>query len=140
MTLIELLTVIIIIGILVTLGFVNYTASREKALDSEAKSSLRLILAAERVRFNESDLDPAQYIIPTPNTTQGINDTLKLVIPTSNPSWNYTITGYSGNTDFCARASRNNPPAGYARDWRIRAPSAAAGRSLDPQPENQACP
>lgn len=140
-TLIEMLVVITVIGILATLSFTQYVSYRERALDSEAKSNLRLILAAERIRFNESDLSPAQYTIPTPtNDAAGINNILKLLIPTNNPSWNYTITTYAVNTDFCAQASRNNPPAGYARSWRIRAPSTDTGRSLDPQPEDQACP
>lgn len=138
-TLMELLVVITVIGILATLGLTQYVSYWERALDSEAKSNLRLILAAERIRFNESDSNPAEYTIPTPNTTAGINNTLKLLIPTNNPSWDYTITGYPVNvdTDFCAQATRNNPEA---RSWRILAPSTATGRSLDPQPENGACP
>lgn len=47
-SLIELVTVIIIIAILVSIGAVNYIGRRQKAIDNEAIAILQLIAAAEK--------------------------------------------------------------------------------------------
>ena len=53
-TLLELVIVIIIVGILATLGIYPYISSRERALGREARANLQLIAAAERIWKMES--------------------------------------------------------------------------------------
>ncbi len=53
-TLLELIVVIIIIGILATLGFVQYTAIIEKGRRAEAASNLGTLRTLESVRYQET--------------------------------------------------------------------------------------
>jgi len=135
-TLLELIVVIIIVGVLATMGISQYSAARENALKNEARASLLLILAAERVTRMERD--DGQYVVCADNSA--VNTNLHLLLPTAaTRSWNYSVTTYTSGTDFCAQASRNS--ATIVKNFRIRAPSTLAGRTLDPQPEEDAtCP
>ncbi|MDD5236225.1 MAG: prepilin-type N-terminal cleavage/methylation domain-containing protein [Candidatus Omnitrophica bacterium] len=107
-TLLELLIVIIIICILAVLLFPSLMASKEAALNSEARANLKLIQSAEKVYrmhiggyyYNDSIAD--------------INDNLKLYLKTSDTSWNYSITTF-GINDFQANAQRNATSATYNR-------------------------
>ncbi|MFH1441887.1 MAG: prepilin-type N-terminal cleavage/methylation domain-containing protein [Candidatus Omnitrophota bacterium] len=127
-TLLEIIVVVVILGILATLSVSQYTGARERALDREAQANLRLILAAERTYRMEN----ASNSYSANANIAGINRWLKLLLPRASSQWDYFTRTYSGDTDFCAEAVRRN--AGE-RPWRIRAPSADEGRSLDPQPE-----
>lgn len=133
-TLLEIIVVIIIIGILATLGLSQYTVFREKSFDRQAGSDLRIISAAERVALLESEVDPRQYVFPVPNTAAGINATLGLSLPVTNTPWNYTIVpGPVVNTSFCAQAER---ASGTVRFWRMHSPTP---EDPDPQPETGEC-
>jgi len=106
-TLLEVMVVIIIIGILATIGLVNYTGTKEHALGKEAQANLKLIAAAEKIYR----LETTDYYLST--DMAAINANLKLAFPTANYNWNYAITGTTGVTDaFTATASR----AGAATD------------------------
>jgi len=114
-TLIELVIVIIIIGVLATLGLTHYFGYRERALDREAQSNLLLINAAERIARMESNdnfyVTPATQVPPLPPTNAGINTLLRMSLPVgtvANPAnWNYTLTRSTVPNDFCAQATRN---------------------------------
>ena len=84
-TLIELVIVIIIIGVLATLGLTHYFGYRERALDREAQSNLLLINAAERIARMESNdnfyVTPATQVPPLPPTNAGINTLLRMSLP-----------------------------------------------------------
>jgi len=58
-TLIELLVVISIIGILATLLLANYSATRERARDTQRKSDLRNIQTALRMYYNDYNKYPS---------------------------------------------------------------------------------
>ncbi|MBI4707889.1 MAG: type II secretion system protein [Candidatus Omnitrophica bacterium] len=121
-TLMEMLVVIVIIGILATLSFSHFASVRESTFDREAQANLRLILAAERIARLE---DPANlYVVPAPNNNSGINTDLHLMLPVSNPNWNYTINSANGSA-FCANASRST------RNWCIS--------NLQETPLNKVC-
>ena len=140
-TLMETMVVIMIIGILATLGVSQYMGYMERVYDREAEANLRMILSAERVSFIESDTTPPVYVAAA--TTLLVNNNLRLTIPTANTKWNYSVFTYMvgglADTDFCAQAARVSPPPGRARNWRICAPNIGA-RGADPQPEElQAC-
>ncbi len=100
-TLIEILVVIIIIGILATLGMVNYSGVKERALGKEAIASLKLMAAAEKIyRMEQGGYFPVSG--GGQSNLTAINNNLKLSL--TNTSWNYNISG--GNTTFTAYADR----------------------------------
>ena len=106
-TLIELVVVIIIIGVFATISFTHYVSTREKVLDKEAISNLKLIRDAERI----CKVETASYY--SSSDISAINTNLSLMLPTaSNPYryWNYAVTSTG-----CGYATRYNGP--NARGW-----------------------
>jgi prepilin-type N-terminal cleavage/methylation domain-containing protein len=99
-TLVELMVTVIIVGILAALAIPNYINTREKVMDKEAISILKLVRAAEK-----------QYLVKflgywpsgTVNTLAQINGNLSLDLSGSN--WAYAVTG-TGSA-FSANASRS---------------------------------
>ena len=123
-TLIELLVVLIIAGILVGLAIPNYTKTREKAMDKEARAILSLIRSAEKMyNMKQAKYYPNSSSTPaypaSANLTQ-LNPALQLDL--SSGSWDYTIDGNAAGDDFTARATRS----GGARQWQITKDSAEA--------------
>jgi prepilin-type N-terminal cleavage/methylation domain-containing protein len=120
-TLLELLTVIIIIGILATLGITHYGGIKEKALDKEAIANLKLIIAAEKIYRMENATQSWYLSGPgsPPQIIRNINDNLKLSLPAGdNRSWNYWVTYLPCGPPFpaCAVATRNGADA---RMWEM---------------------
>ncbi|MGD9015336.1 MAG: hypothetical protein PVI33_04875 [Candidatus Omnitrophota bacterium] len=116
-TLLELLTVVLIIGILVALTIPRFSAMRERALDKEAKANLKLIQAAEKIYRME-----ALIYYPTGENadTAGINTNLRLDLSTdADANWNYSIDDTGGGNNFDAVAARNNPPSGWNREYSL---------------------
>lgn len=126
-TLLELLVVIIIVGVLGTLGITNYMAAKEKALDKEAISNLKLIQSAEKIYQMETDT----YYPDTPPDPQTdiaeINDNLKLSLKADvNRNWNYSVNGLG-----CGQATRNG---GDARSFFLTI------GDVDGEPNSGTCP
>ena len=116
-TLIELLVVLIIVGILVGLAIPTYTKTREKAIDKEAQTALRLIQVAEKIyNMKQAYYYPASPGSPESNIT-AVNQKLQLDL--SEQSWDYSVlgTGATPATDFTAAATRTRG-AGNAT-WNI---------------------
>ncbi|MCX5710317.1 MAG: prepilin-type N-terminal cleavage/methylation domain-containing protein [Candidatus Omnitrophica bacterium] len=131
-TLLEILVVIIIIGILSTLGFSQYASYKEKTLDREAKTNLLLIAAGERIVRLESNDN--SYVLPSPNNNAGINQALRMILPTASPTnWTYGVLTYS-TSSFCASATRT--ANGQTRAFHILSPSSIAP---DPQVQDGTC-
>lgn len=112
-TILEILTVIIIIGILAALALPNFGRMRERALDNEAKANLKLIQAAEKIYRMETG-----YYYPdvsfSPVFTNDINDQLKLFVSGNN--WAYkAIT--SVTAPLTVTAEREPPPSGWDRTF-----------------------
>lgn len=119
-TLMELIIVLIIIGILSTLGIAYFDPMRESALDNEARANLRLIIAAERTLRMETN---AFYASASPHETN-INTNLRLLLPAqANRNWNYVTTVIAASGQACAQATRNG--AG-ARTWCYRSGTTAS--------------
>jgi len=98
-TLIELIIVIVIIGILVTLGISQLFGPREQALSREALVNLKLIAAAEKIYRLEQT-----FYVPAANT--GLtNQRLRLSLPVTNPNWNYKVS-QADSTSFTGKAQR----------------------------------
>jgi len=112
-TLLELLIVVIVVGILATIGFVNYSGVKEEALDKEAKVSLKLLQAAEKIYLMDTgSYYPSDAPIETNITL--LNRNLKLSLPSgSNRQWNYRVWGEAYG---CVDAQRNG---GNQREWRL---------------------
>ena len=110
-TLLELVITVAIVGILSTMGFINYTSYREAILDKEAVANLRLIIAAERIYR----IEVGGYYAAANN--QAINDNLRLLLPVAGTiNWNYRTT-VGGASSTCAEATRNSATP---RSWRLR--------------------
>jgi len=121
-TLLEILTVIIIIGILVALALPNFGTMKERALDREAKANLKLIQAAEKIYRMEAgfyypkDADNFETNIGT------INTNLRLSLTERN--WDYSVTGGDPGTATpeagSATAARTGVSGSWTRTYYIR--------------------
>jgi len=101
-TLIEIIVVIIIVGVLATLAIPQFTVNRERSLGYEAKASLKLISAAQKLyRLELASYYPGTGIAQTNLTA--INANLKLSL--GNANWAYAVNGTAGT--FNATADRN---------------------------------
>lgn len=95
-TLLELITVVIIIGILAGIAYPLYDKARESALDKEAIANLKLIQSAEKIYKLELGSYYASSVIAD------INQNLKLSLNTAaSRPWDYQAIA-SG----CAEATR----------------------------------
>ena len=99
-TLLELIVVMIIVGILATLGLANFGQPKELAMEKEALTNLKLISSAEKIYRMESN----GYIACSDTAT--LNTILRLMLPASDPNWRYKVD-VSGNT-FTAKAQRSS--------------------------------
>ena len=116
-TLIEILIVIIIIAILIALFLPHFSAMRERALDKEAQTNLRLIQAAERIyrletgHFFPYEQEGEEY------DTYDINSNLNLSLSPRN--WDYSIAADDddkGDT-FDAQAVRSQFKDDESHPW-----------------------
>lgn len=109
-TIIEIIVVIIIVGVLAALAWPRGTATREKSLDREARASLALIRAAERIyRMEVGSYYPVDGTTETNAST--INTDLKLSLTEAN--WDYSVDNAASNGR--ARALRS----GGGRTWTL---------------------
>ncbi len=124
-TLLEILIVLVIVGILATLGFINYTGVREHAVGKEAQANLKLIAAAEKIYR----LETGGYYGPDSDIGM-INTYLKLSL-TGSPdrSWDYAINSATAST-FSAEAERIGSggylDCAYSIDQSLDEPAAGA--------------
>ena len=105
-TLLEIITVIIIIGVLATLGIPGYMKFKERYLVREAIANLKLVAAAERIYH----LEWKEYF--TSGDIGAINSVLGLSL--SEASWDYSIaaSGSGASATFNAEADRTLGPYG----------------------------
>jgi prepilin-type N-terminal cleavage/methylation domain-containing protein len=120
-TLTEILVVLVIIGILAVLAWPNYMAAvKEKTLNREAKASLALIRAAEKIyKMEQGFYYPYPPAGITPTIAQ-INSDLKLSLsdePSVNPSNSWKIGIDSAGT--VAEALRQGGSGADGRTWEI---------------------
>ncbi|MFH0877902.1 MAG: prepilin-type N-terminal cleavage/methylation domain-containing protein [Candidatus Omnitrophota bacterium] len=107
-TLMELVIVIVIIGILSAIAIPNYNAAREKSFDSEARSALRIIRAANQQYFSQTtNYYPSSGVVSSLPTINNI-----LTIDISPGRWTYSIERL-GTGGFRVRASRSG------RTWEV---------------------
>lgn len=97
-TLLELLVVVLIIGILVSVGVPIYRNTVKKIEESEAKSMLKMIQIEEKIVRLES----ANHVYVNCTDTSDCNTRLYLELISSR--WNYSVFG-ANNTNFCAVAN-----------------------------------
>jgi len=96
-TFIELLMVIVIVLILAAIFTPMVSKVKTKSLEKEAISSLKLIVAAEKIYRMEQGF----YLSGTDQTA--LNTDLKLLLPTSTPNWDYKVDGTTGSA-FTSKA------------------------------------
>lgn len=131
-TLLELVIVVMVIGILTTLGISQYFPVKERALGKEAISNLKLIAAAERIYRMETG---GYY--PSPGATESnvanINDALKLLLTEANWDYSITTTGNPAST-FTVTAARNGT-GGY-----LNCQYTLTHNDADGEPNPTSCP
>jgi prepilin-type N-terminal cleavage/methylation domain-containing protein len=111
-TIIELIVVLVIIGILITLGLPSYHNIKEKALDKEAIVNLKLIQAAEKIYRMEIG-GYYDSVPPPPDEIRDINDWLKIdLLKTATRIWDYA-------TDGAGTATATRTSSGPARTWTL---------------------
>lgn len=103
MTLLELLIVVVIIGILAAVGFINYSPIKEKREEKLAQVALKYIEAAEEL-YN---VEYRQYTSSfTPAQLSTLNTNLRLSL--DNQDWNYTVTTQLTPPTYTIVATRTN--------------------------------
>lgn len=116
-TLVEILVVIVIIGTLAALAWPSFITTKEKTLDREAKATLALMRAADRIYRMEIG-----YYYPysgSVNTVSTINTDLRLSLPDiASPNWSYSLSSPTG----IGSAART---AGAARTWTLDSAAAS---------------
>lgn len=102
-TLIELLIVLVIVGILVSFAVPQFAVTKERALDREAKATLGLMRAAERIyKMEEGSYYPSAG--SSTSDIDAINTNLKLSLPAAaSGNWTYSIDN-SSSTGICQAA------------------------------------
>lgn len=92
----ELIVVLVIVGILAIIALPQFKEAKNKALDKEAISNLKLIQAAEKIYKSEvSEFGNCA-------DTTAVNTRLLLAIPAGN--WAYDVSGAPAS--FSARATK----------------------------------
>ncbi|MDP2830668.1 MAG: type II secretion system protein [Candidatus Omnitrophota bacterium] len=115
-TLVEMFVVVAIVGILAALAGPNYLRIKEKSLNREAKASLALIRAAEKIyRMEQGFYYP---FMSTTSVVSNINSFLKLNLPTASVNWSISLTSTGPPNEF-SRATRVGVDG---RIWRINFP------------------
>ena len=100
----EIMIVVVLIGILATIGITNYTKTVLNAKTKEAKSLLLLIKHAEEVWKVEANT----YVQCADTAT--CNTQLRLNLPNpGSPTWTYSVPNINNATSFCALANTTVP-------------------------------
>jgi len=124
-TLLELIVVIVIIAILATLGYPEYRKMKEKGEDSGAKSTLKLIIAAQKIYRMET----GEYVNATNNAE--INSTFRIDLPSTLPyNWEFQTKAYASPKACCANTTHVYD---YRRRWMFN-------DTLDEPINGTACP
>ncbi|MBL7151163.1 MAG: prepilin-type N-terminal cleavage/methylation domain-containing protein, partial [Candidatus Omnitrophica bacterium] len=97
-TLVELLIVVIIIGILASIGIVQYGTVIEKSRSAEAYSVLANIVAAEKAYFVENDVYTATFSNLHSFTAAPQSDNFTYSIPSTDSSAGYAQAAKKAGT------------------------------------------
>jgi len=105
-TLLELITTIIVIGILASIAIANYAPARENFLNKEAIANLKVLQSAQKAH----KLDMNYYYASL--SISAINQNLKTSLPSgTNKRWDYAVFSTG-----CSQATRT---ADDLRQWHL---------------------
>ncbi len=133
LTLIEVLVVVIIIGVLSTVTYIQlggFKAFIEHGYSREAQANLKLIAAAEKIYRREVGM---YYPYGGPvSTIDDINSVLKIALPPTSGNWDYAITATTTPASFRIVADRKGLGGFYDCQYTIT-------DNIEPTP-NGSCP
>lgn len=109
-TLLELIVVIVILGILATLGYSQYNALAEKGRAAEAKAVLGTILHAVRAYYLEKGVLPASLSELTVDAPTAC---------TSTNYFSYWVPAYDGNCVGAGRCTSGGKAPNVTREYRM---------------------
>ena len=115
-TIIELMVVMIIVGVLVSLAMPGFFRTKERAFDKEARITLDLIVAGEKMYRART----GSYYPSSGNVSNEADIENNLQLDLSFNDWNYAIANVSLGANFNATAARNGQ-ASWNRKWLINA-------------------
>ncbi|MDD5195841.1 MAG: type II secretion system protein [Candidatus Omnitrophica bacterium] len=109
-TLLELIVVIVILGILATLGFTQYNSIVEKGRAAEAKAVLGTILHAARAYYLEKGVWPSSLSELTVDAPASC---------TSTNYFHYWVPAYDGNCVGAGRCTSGGKTPNATREYRM---------------------
>jgi len=109
--LLELLIVVVVLTILATFAIPGYLRVKQKTVDQEARSQLKLIQTAEKSYC----LEEGQYITCANNADCKTKLRLDLPPATPNGNWNYRVINAT-NTVFTANATGTSGTTNWTID------------------------
>jgi prepilin-type N-terminal cleavage/methylation domain-containing protein len=112
-TLTELLVVVVLVGILAVLAMPSFRNAQRRAIDKEAKTNLKIMETAYKVRV----LEEGAGAVCSDNSD--CNNTFDLDLPPAPPAGNWlyqaVVTGLS-DYSFQATGSKGTPSTGWQMD------------------------
>ncbi len=130
-TLIEVITVVVIIGILAALAVPNYLLTVEIARNRDAIGAIRILQQAE----NQYRLESPSHQYVACADAAACNAALDINLRVGG-DWNYSVALAAG---FTATARRNIADAGRQRDWTITAGAATPVCAMTGGGDNKFC-
>ena len=103
-TLVELIAVIIILGILASVGIPQYRRAMERARGAEAYAGLSNIQEAEKIYYTTNQV----YVTTASPMTAAQQATLDITLPQS--GWNFGVSSSDTAKNFTATATRSAGP------------------------------
>ncbi len=119
-TILEIIVVIIIVAALAALGIVSFLKSKERTMDKEAASVLKLLQAAEQGYKLDTYTSGTSTYYPSSGMVSDaatINQNLHLSLPTDSTKYNWVYAVSANGSSTATRNTYGGTPSSYYRTW-----------------------